>query len=113
MVLKCFFALAGIFCVLAVAYYFNSGKGRGLVAGQVFDENRHPLGGASIVVEGMPYSILTNDSGYFSFDLDSAGAKGEFTLIYSKAGFSSSNETYFELPKTDIVKYLLKDTVQP
>jgi Carboxypeptidase regulatory-like domain len=112
-ILKYSLALALVCCLFAIVWYIQSGNGRGTVAGRVLDQNRRPLGGTSIVIEGMSYSIMTNDSGYFSFELNSIPPKREFTLTFSKTGFRSSDETYFEIPKTDIVKYLFNDTLQP
>lgn len=69
------------------------------ITGKVTDENGHALPGVNVRVKGTDVKTATNDSGFFSIDVDESGAR----LLFSFVGFQSLERTVIDSSPLDII----------
>jgi hypothetical protein len=80
------------------------------IAGQVFDHDKRPLAGVALQVQGRDQAVVTNGAGYFHFVFHSMPVNSEYSITFSKVGYQVWIQRYYEVPKTDIIIFLSKDS---
>lgn len=76
------------------------------IAGQVLDEEGNPISNVDIIVIGLSNKIITDENGWFGFSFKSLPSNKEYQINFQKDGFKSRRDTYYEIPKVNIIQYL-------
>lgn len=78
------------FALLCGLFWISTHAQTYTISGNVLDQSSgEPLIGATVMVAGTPYGVVTNNYGYYSLEL----AQGEYTVQVSYLGFELHTQT--------------------